>query len=178
MEGNIASVPISRLQLRSLAANMRKAMGLENELYMPVPEILECLPFWFEKYGLYVEIVPFSEMDEEDHAYFDPVHMAIGIREDVYEGACTGNGRDRMTIIHELSHFILIALSGLKLSRRFGEVRKFEDPEWQAKALAGEFMMPADKIASMSVDQIERECGVSHDAAQFHYDLMRKDKAS
>ena len=177
-EGTIAAAPVSRIQLRAYATAWRSAMGLGDEIYMPVSEILERLPLWFEEVGLSVEVVPVQELSGDDHAYFDPIHNRIVIREDVYEGACAGNGRDRMTVIHEFCHFALISQSGLKLSRRFDEIKKYEDPEWQAKALAGEFMMPADKIAGLSVEEIMERCGVSYEAAQFHYDLMNKNKAS
>lgn len=175
-EGNIAATPISRAELRRIAAWMRNIMGLDDEIYMPVKDILERLPLWFESYGLSVEIVEYCELEPDEHGYFDPSLMKIVIREDIYNGACEGNGRDRMTVIHELCHFILIRIYGLKLTRRFGEVKTFEDPEWQAKALAGEFMMPADKIADMDFEQIAEECGVSYDAAMFQFNVLRKTK--
>lgn len=177
-DSNIAAAPISRAELRRIAAWMRNIMGLDDEIYMPVKDILERLPLWFESYELSVEIVESSELEPNEHGYFDPSLMKIVIREDIYNGACEENGRDRMTVIHELCHFILIRIYGLKLTRRFGEIKIFENPEWQAKALAGEFMMPAEKIVGMDIKQIAEACGVSYDAAMFQYNVLRKNKVS
>lgn len=82
--------------------------------------------------------------------------MRIRIREDVYEGAVRGNGQDRMTITREIAHYVLLIVCGVKFARSFGDtpVVAYKDPEWQAKALAGEIMCPADIIKHMTVEQI------------------------
>ena len=61
-EGTIAAAPVSRIQLRAYATAWRSAMGLGDEIYMPVSEILERLPLWFEEVGLSVEVVPVQEL--------------------------------------------------------------------------------------------------------------------
>lgn len=176
-ESIYAASPVSRFQLRNLASSIRIAMGLTDKLYLPVAEILEQIPLWFEDYYISCEIRSKEEMGEDTHGYFDFVSRVIVIREDVYEGACEGNGRDRMTIVHEICHFILLVVSGIKFERRFGEVKPYEDPEWQAKALAGELMMPADKIRCMNFEQIAEACGVSCDAAMFQFNILRKERS-
>ena len=67
-EGTIAAAPVSRIQLRAYAAAWRSAMGLGDEIYMPVSEILERLPLWFEEVGLSVEVVPVQELSGDDRA--------------------------------------------------------------------------------------------------------------
>lgn len=94
----------------------------------------------------------------------------ISIREDVYEGAIAGVGRDRMTITHEISHYILMVICSVKFSKVSGcfSRKAYCDPEWQAKALAGEIMCPNNLIKNMSVNEIAVQCGVSKSAAEYN----------
>ena len=82
---------------------------------------------------------------------------------------CEGSGRDRMTIMHEICHYITLCQLNFTLARSFeqDEIPVFCDPEWQAKCLAGEIMMPADKIYDMNPDEVSEKCGVSWPAAVF-----------
>lgn len=41
------------------------------------------------------------------HGETIPSENRIRIREDVYERACNGYGRDRLTMAHELGHLLL-----------------------------------------------------------------------
>lgn len=64
----------------------------------------------------------------------------------------------------------MLNILGFKLARSFdSNLPAYEDPEWQAKCLAGELMMPADKIRGMTIKEIVSHYGVSPDAA-----LMQK----
>ena len=114
-------------------------------------------------------------MKEGVHAELDVVNRHMKIREDVYEGAARGNGRDRMTIMHEIAHLFLIVIFGVKLTRTFAssELPAYKDPEWQAKALAGELMCPAHMIKEMMPEQIASKCGVSIDAARYQLSKSR-----
>ncbi len=90
-------------------------------------------------------------------------------RQSVYDGACAGNGRDRMTIIHEIAHYLLLCVNGLKLQRNFSNnaVKAYCDPEWQAKCLTAEIMIPANIVKNMTVDEVVQYCGVSFEAASY-----------
>ena len=87
---------------------------------------------------------------EETHAYYDILNNPIFIRSDVYEGAYNGNGRDRFTITHEISHYLLIRDFGcpLYLPRCFGEVQPLQNPEYQANALAGYLLYTEEMLQS------------------------------
>ena len=172
-DSSFSVTPVSRQKLRSIAKHFHELMSLENEIYMPIIEIYEFAPFLFADFGLSIEIVPADEMASSDHGYFDLSSNTIVIREDIYDGAYKGNGRDRMTLTHELCHFILFKIYGFKLKRNFNKIKPFEDPEWQAKALAAEFMMPAGIIKDMTVDQIVKKCGVSFSAAKMQYENVK-----
>jgi Zn-dependent peptidase ImmA (M78 family) len=106
-------------------------------------------------------------LPEGAHADTDVANRLIRIRESVYDDACSGNGRDRMTIAHEIGHLLLICEFGFALRRNFSkrEVMPYEDPEWHAKCLAGELLAPSLLIGGMTVDEVASVFGVSREAA-------------
>ena len=142
-------------------------MNLTNELYFPIVEVLEMLHKFDE--DAHFEVVEADELEENEHAVTDIITKTIKIRSDVYEGACNGVGRDRMTIAHEFAHFITLCVCGFRLARSFGDVDipPYRDPEWQAKCLAGELMIDSDFGKGMSSSEASEKCGVSFDAADF-----------
>lgn len=161
--------PIQRSELRSLAKKIKKLLQLENILYVPVIIVLEqIMPLLFPSFSY--EYVPVEYFPRKVHAETDIVNQVIRIREDVYYGAIRGNGRDRMTVMHEIAHYLLIVICGVKFERNFenADVITYKDPEWQAKALAGEIMYPHEFIKSLSVDEIAEKCGVSLSAARYN----------
>lgn len=157
----------SRKDLRQLAGIFRSCLGLQKELWVPVVELLDVLPEIFDNFSY--EIVTDSDLSPGTHAETDIRTGHVTIRESVYEGACAGEGRDRMTIAHEIGHFFTLCFCGFKLQRNFckRKIRHFNDPEWQAKCFAGEFLVPYHLTGNMSADEIAVSCGVSHDAAEY-----------
>ena len=169
---NYIAEPLNRAKIREAAKAIRKIFCVENIIYLPVIQILEqAMPLLFTDFSY--DIVTKSEFPDNRHAETDIVNHVIKIREDIYNGAVNGNGRDRMTIMHEISHYILLVVCGVKLARNFDgkKVAAYQNPEWQAKALAGEIMCPHEIIKSFSVDEIAKKCGVSKDAAQYNLKL-------
>lgn len=163
------SEPMQRKTLREFAKIIRKKMCVEDIIYLPVVTILEnIMPLLFP--GFTYDIVRKSELPDNRHAETDVVNKIVKIREDVYLGAINGNGRDRMTIMHEIAHYILIVVYGVKFARNFGgkDIRAYKSPEWQAKALAGEIMCPHNIIKSLSVEKVAKKCGVSISAAKYN----------
>ena len=100
-----------------LQSALRKFLGLENEKYFPITELLDVLAEIFDNFSY--EIVENNELPFGTHADTNTLTGHIRIRESVYEGACNGNGRDRMTIAHELGHYFTICFCGFKLERNF-----------------------------------------------------------
>ena len=161
--------PLGRVKIRQLAEGIRKMLGLSDVLYLPVARILEiAMPLFFKDFSY--EIVPEHEMPRNKHADTDVVNRIIRIREDVYYQAVDGSGRDRMTIMHEIAHYFLIVVCGIRFARTFGKNSgvAYLDPEWQAKALAGEIMCPSRLIGQMTARQISISCGVSMTAAELN----------
>lgn len=163
----------SRAELRRLAKKIRKTLGLTDKLYFPIVDVLE-LVHLFDK-DAHFEIVEPSELDDGEHAVTDILTKTIKIRADVYDGACNGNGRDRMTIAHEFAHFITLCVCGFKLARSFdkGNVPAYQDPEWHAKCLAGELLIDSDLVKGMSALDVSVKCGVSFDAAKMQLSKIR-----
>ena len=170
----------SRQDLRMIAYSLRAQLKLENRLFFPVVEMLDVFSEIFSPQFSY-EIVEDSELAINTHAntnvLFDRIRTGhIQIKQSVYDGACEGNGRDRMTIAHELGHFITLCLLKFKLDKNFSkeEYPSYRDPEWQAKCFAGELLVPAHLVCDLTPKQIASKCGVSIDAAKIQYDHIHK----
>ena len=162
-EGHYKARPLSRNQIRMYAKGLRKMLGLENAEYIDIIGLVEnVLPGLFSGSPLSVDIIDKKTLGNNQGLTF-PEKGKMLIREDVYEGACHRNGRDRMTIAHELGHYLLH--DDLGLARTEGNVPTYCDPEWQATAFAAEFLMDHDVIAHMSVEEVMEKCGVSYSAA-------------
>ena len=99
------------------------------------------------------------------HGETIPSENRIRIREDVYERACNGYGRDRLTMAHELGHLLLHRVETITLAREDGDISPYKDPEWQANAFAGELLAPYEYIKDMSVIDIARYYGITEKAA-------------
>jgi len=166
--------PMSRRQIRMLVRRMRKLLGISDRKKVDVIKLLEnILPILYGDAFSY-EIVPDEEL--EVMALTTPNEGKILIRNSVYIGACEGNGRDRFTIMHEIAHFFLHRGMKVRLARGNEEIRRFEDPEWQADAFAGEFLMAYDVAKDMDIPEIVLKCGVSVAAARCQYRHYQKEK--
>lgn len=169
--------PVSRRSLREYAYRIRQTLKLENTLYFPVVQFLEVLPMAIGDDEFYPAVVADDEWElgPSVHACYDLEDNCIYIAESVYEGACDGCGRDRMTIAHECAHVLLLKHSHLSLRRSFDDnIRAYEDPEWQAKCLAGELLIPKHLVTGMSADIVAEKCGVSELAANYQLGKYKK----
>ena len=166
--------PKSRLSLRRLANAFRDKLGLHDCLYFPIVELLDLMCEMFK--GFSYEIVPDSEFPPGVHADTDIIKQHIRIKESVYEGAVNGNGRDRMTIAHEIGHYFTLCFCGFTFQRNFSqiEILPYRSPEWQAKCFAGELLVPAHLTYNMTPWDIETSCGVSSLAARYQYNVMHR----
>ena len=157
---------ISRNEIRGFIRALKKKVGLENELYFPIiPFVENILPILIQDFQF--EVDPVTEMGNK-HGETYPSKNLIRIREDVYLRAVAGEGRDRLTIAHEVGHLFLheddcIALCRLAPTER---LKTYEDPEWQADAFGGELLASSYLIKGMNPYDISTKCGVSIYAAQ------------
>ena len=166
--------PISRLFLRDIANRFRERFA-QTGLYVNVLSLVEVFPIYFPK--CVIVIVPDEEMEDgtpttiEENLLDETGTYTIRIKESVYERAYNGSGGDRMHIVHEMAHYILIEEYSFKplTARSYGrDIVVHYKPcsmEWQAKALAGEIMMPYEMTAGMAACEISKKCGISLEAA-------------
>lgn len=156
---------ISRNDIRHIVREIRRGTNLEYTMYFPVVRFLEnILPILIPDFQL--EIVPREEMGNK-HGETYPSKNLIRIREDVYMNAVEGNGRDRLTIAHEIGHLLLhdddsIALCRLEPNEK---LKPYEDPEWQADAFGGELLASSYLIRGLTSAEVQVKCGVSEAAA-------------
>lgn len=161
----------SRVQIRETARLIRKLQGVENELYFPILDFMEkTLPLLIPEFSL--RVVPKVEM-EGCEGLTIPEKNEIWIREDVYSRAYDGGGRERLTIAHELYHYLEHSRQTVAFARTNGiAVPPYKDPEWQADAFGGELLVPYDLAKKLSTEQIVELCGVSQRAADVQFRKM------
>jgi len=166
--------PVSRRFLQDLAYTIRKKFRLEDCSNFPVVRFVEfILPSLDPEFVL--EIIPINEMPKDCYADTCVAEHVMRIREDVYEGAVGGNGRDRFTIAHEIGHYFLHGPDRVSHARLRGNqsVPAYMDPEWQGNAFAAELLMPRDLIQGYSVAEVVKCCGVSYQAARIQLGLRK-----
>lgn len=166
--------PMSRSAIRGLANQLRSSMKIRG-LFFPVMEVLEfALPQIIPNFSY--EIGTIEEMGGT-HGLTYPQDSLIILREDIYEGALNGVGRDRMTVAHEIGHLLMHKNIAFARAEPGVEIRAFESSEWQAKCFSGELLVPmtqAHLLKNMSVEEIASECGVSAHAAFYQKELIKK----
>lgn len=174
--GQIRVQAMSRNEIRKIANKFREGLGLEEVLFFPVIEVFEILPLLYD--GLVTDIVEDSVLKNR-YAETDIENKIIRVRQSIYDKACNGDGFSRMTIMHEVGHYECLVNQPIKLSRAPDNVKipAYEDPEWQAKCFAGEVMIPKLKTSGMIPEEIRKKCGVSYEAAKYHYNINKKDRA-
>ena len=94
----------------------------------------------------------------------------IVIREDVYDGACAGNGRDRFTIAHEIGHAILHGEQIGMCRATNSNTAIYRNSEWQANEYAGALLLPNREVkrcihAGMAPPDIAANFGISEECA-------------
>lgn len=155
---------ISRADLRKIAKVVRGMEGAQDTMFFDIVHFLDVtLPQFYSEFNL--RILTKSEMGD-CHGLTFPDRNEIRIREDVYERAAGGSGRDRMTMAHELGHFLLHEKKNISYARmEGGQIPVFMNPEWQADAFGGELLIPYYMIVGKSCQEIVRQCRVSEKAA-------------
>jgi len=156
--------------IRDIASRSRHLFDVTE----PYADAIDILEFKLPQFDVVYDICDIHELGE-DHGLTIPDEGVIKIREDVYEGACNENGRDRFTIFHEIGHLLLH--SGISLARSSSNAHKWiEDSEWQANTYAAEFMMPVKDVAELcrSAEDIKKTFGVSLDAAELRYKKLKE----
>ena len=159
--------PCSRMDIRQMAFNVRRIEGSQDKLFFDIVHFMDVtLPNIVPDYTL--EIAEKNEMGNALGLTY-PDKALVKIRADVYDGAIRGNGRDRLTMAHELFHLLQHDESNIAFARADSNeaIKMYEDPEWQADAFGGELLIPHHMICGMPIDKIIIECQVSAAAARY-----------
>src|SRR5579859_7001348 len=149
--------PLSRRKIREYADRIRQQLAI-GEPYFPIVEVVELvLPNVIP--GFVLDICDEAEMTEQFgrgcHGMTFPDEKVMHIREDIYQRARRGEGRDRLTFAHELAHLLLH--SGQRFARRATQNTKpFMQSEWQANCFAGELLISYRHVG---------QCKTLHDVA-------------
>lgn len=164
--------PLSIAQLRELAGVIRAGLHLSPVESFPVLYFLEhalskAIP------GFDFAVVDELSDGNEACAYPDgctenPDGPFIELTTEAYERACAGHGRDRLTVLHEISHTLLHRKVAVHYRGPRGEeLKAYENSEWQANQLAAELLMPPQSFsAHRSLYKFCRTMGVSRRAAE------------
>lgn len=162
---------MSRKEIRSIASLIRKLQNSKGEVYFDIMDFLEhTLPHFFPNFTLSVGT---KEEMGNCHGLTFPGKNEIQLREDVYDGAMAGNGRDRLTAAHELFHFLVHSQESIAFARTSTKkIPSYMSSEWQADAFGGELLIPYDLTYDLEVDEIVERCGVSRSAAMYQYRMM------
>ena len=166
--------PTSRLKLRKSAMRVRSILGVKTPDF-PSHAFDILLSGSFPEYKF--DVLEADIMGPHE-GLTEPDQKIMFLREDVYDGAMTGDGRDRFTFAHELGHLLLH--SGNYLARYDPAApkpthKKYEDSEWQADNFAAELLMPvaaAKKCADPT--ELMEVCEVSYSAASVRFDVLRQ----
>lgn len=161
--GGLMVDPLRLSQIRECAKKIRQIIGVNQDGYIDIVRIYEYI---FPKIGIDFEVLTKTEMGTK-HGETLIGKNIIHIREDIYEGACNGNGRDRLTMAHELGHLLLHRLDNISLARNENcKIPPYCNPEWQANAFAGELLAPHRFLKDKEIYDITSEYGVSVSAAK------------
>lgn len=130
--------PMSTQAIRSFADQVRTTFVDDDQVEFPIMDVLEFrMGLVFNDF--YLDVRDKEHMgDDEGRVVAN--QNAIALRIDVYEGAWSGNGRDRFTACHEFAHYLMHRT--VTMPRMRGDSDKiFCDAEWQADTFAGTLLM-------------------------------------
>lgn len=173
--------PRSRKALRKIAEQWWSGLGVTGDRF-PIVEVVDIA--LSKHFGdRYTFAVLDKEQMGDSHGLTDPDQLVMLIREDVYDGANRGMGRDRFTLAHELAHLLLHGGRYLQRIDPNAVARpshqKFEDSEWQANAFASELLMPVSVVKRYrdSAERVATAAGVSMQAARVRISVLTQEGA-
>jgi transcriptional regulator with XRE-family HTH domain len=156
--------PKSAAYLREFAEKVRAAFIKDHQVQFPIIEVLEFgISHIFPDFCFDVRT---QEEMGEDEGRVVAGSFTLLLREDVYVGACNGNGRDRFTASHELGHFFMHRQITMARAHEDGH-KIYCDSEWQADVFAGSLLMSARHHPQFTdPDDAARQCGMTPLAAK------------
>lgn len=175
--------PLSRRSIRQIVHKLRQiACELEGRLNdVPYFNIVRFMDLTLAKHfdGYTLEVLSVEDMRSqhgEAHAMTFPTDQLIQVRQDIWERAEAGYGRDRLTLAHELGHLFLHCKQGYARKLADSTVKTYRQSEWQADAFGGELLVAANFIQKCaSASDVARLFGVSDMAAATQWRVFQRD---
>jgi transcriptional regulator with XRE-family HTH domain len=163
--------PMSTESIRSFAEKVRSAFVEDDQLQFPIMDVIEFrLGMIFD--GFFVDVRDKETMGEDEGRVIGGT-KGIALREDIYEGAWNGVGRDRFTACHELGHFLMHRTITMARTREDTD-KIFCDAEWQADTFAGTLLMSPRHLREFSdPDDAASRCGMTCAAAKVMWSKYR-----
>jgi Zn-dependent peptidase ImmA (M78 family)/transcriptional regulator with XRE-family HTH domain len=163
--------PMSTEALRGFADKVRSAFVEDDQIQFPIMDVIEFrLAMVFD--GFYIDVRDKQSMGEDEGRVIGGTN-GIALREDIYEGAWNGVGRDRFTACHELGHFLMHRTITMARTREDGD-KIFCDSEWQADTFAGTLLMSPRHIHRFSDhEDAANHCGMTGAAAKVMWSKYR-----
>lgn len=177
---NGVKVPPLRISdIRSLASVIRSHTEVAPEEAFPVLQFLEfSLPAALPEFDWSVndDLPPHIEACAyPDGCTENPDGPFIKISSAVYEAACNDEGRARLTILHEAGHVFLHRKVAVHHRGKIGDLKVYENSEWQANTFAAELLMPPQSfIIAKSMDDFRNRMKVSARAASVQGNKLKK----
>lgn len=165
--------PLSRRRIREIADLVRKTFEVATA-YIDIVRIVERELPKVDK-GFFLDVAEKEELGDA-HGLALPTQKVIRLREDVYERACDGQGRDRMTVAHELGHYILHRAPELAEIALTQDIPIFRTPEWQANTFAAELLISHQHVSDCvtPADFVGRFV-VTYEAARVQWQVFDKE---
>lgn len=156
--------PMKTSVIRDFADKVRSAFVEDTQIEFPIMDVLEFrMTMVIEDF--HVDIRDKKSMGDEEGRVVAGKNEIV-LREDVYEGAWDGNGRDRFTACHEFAHFLMHREITMPRMRDDNE-KIYCDAEWQADTFAGTLLMsPRHLDYFADADDAANQCKMSPHAGR------------
>jgi len=154
------------------AEKVRQVFVDASQVEFPIMEVIEFkLSTFFP--GYYLDVCDEDEMGD-DGGRVIAGQNCIKLRNDVYEGACRGNGWHRFTASHEFAHFLLHR--EVVFARTCSDDQPvYRDAEWQADSFAGSLLMSSRHVNQFSCERdAAQQCGMTPAAARVMFCKYQK----
>ncbi|MGL4948812.1 MAG: ImmA/IrrE family metallo-endopeptidase [Anaeroplasmataceae bacterium] len=170
---------ITRDEIRYYADIIRNLFNSKDIYCFDVIHAFEMLPVIFDNVTTEISLEDDPELSDIPSAIIPDSNgnYHIKIKESVYEGAHFDKvGGYRNHIMHEICHYFLFKFGYepfMDTVYKNYELRAYESIEWQAKALAGEVLIPFELTKDLTQEQIEEKCKVSSEAAKIRIKITK-----
>ncbi len=158
--------PMSRREITILAERMRELLCLPNEKHTPIIEIIENRISAKLDPKFDYEIIEKESFPVGAYAITSYDKHKMFIRSDVYDDATNNVPMHRFTLAHELGHYCLQHSLSNNIGFARSRIKLYENPEWQADAFGGAFLVPRKEIVGLPIEEIVDIYGVSYSCAK------------